>query len=235
MTHSTHQSPEAVTLTPAATPTASVIWLHGLGADGFDFAPIVQELRLPNSLPIRFVFPHAKMRPVTINNGYVMRAWYDIAGLGPDAPEDAAGIRESAEAVARHIRAEAAAGVPERRIIVGGFSQGGAVALHAALRHPKRLAGVLALSTYLPLRHALCTEASTENRDAPILMCHGLRDGIVPAALGQASRDFLGSQGYAVEWHSYPMEHQVCLEELADISAWLKGLLTRCEHSNLHP
>ena len=221
------ESSEAVVLAPAVAPEAAVIWLHGLGADGFDFVPIVNELRLPESLPVRFVFPHAAMRPVTINNGFVMRAWYDIRGFGPERTEDDVGIRESAKVVTRCIEHEAAAGVPEHRIVVAGFSQGGALALHTALRHPNRLAGVMALSTYLPLRQTLAPEASAENRSTPILMCHGLRDGVVPAALGQASRDFLAALGYAVEWRSYPMEHQVCMEEVVDIANWLTKVLAR--------
>jgi phospholipase/carboxylesterase len=217
MTHTLHESAEAVVLTPPGSPTGAVIWLHGLGADGFDFAPIVNEMRLPDTCALRFVFPHAKMRPVTINNGFVMRAWYDITGFGPDRAEDAAGIRESAESVRQLIEREVAGGVTERRIVIAGFSQGGAIALQAALRHSQALAGVLALSTYLPLRETLAREASQANRNTPILMCHGVRDPIVPAALGEASRDFL---------RTYPMEHQVCMEEVVDIADWLKSRLT---------
>jgi phospholipase/carboxylesterase len=227
MPYSQHETAEAVVLTPAVAPHAAVIWLHGLGADGFDFVPIVNELRLPQSLPVRFVFPHAAMRPVTINNGFVMRAWYDILGFGPERAEDDAGIRQSATVVTRCIEQESASGLPENRIIVAGFSQGGAMALHTALRHPNQLAGVMALSTYLPLPHTLVAEASAANRSTPILMCHGLGDGVVPAALGTASRDFLSALGYAVEWRSYPMEHQVCMEEVVDIANWLNKVLAR--------
>jgi phospholipase/carboxylesterase len=180
---------------------------------------------LPESLPVRFVFPHAKTRPVTINNGFVMRAWYDILGFGPERAEDDVGIRESAELVTRYIDAEAAGGLPPQRIVVAGFSQGGAMALHTALRYRDRLGGVMALSTYLPLRHSLAAEASAVNRKAPILMCHGLRDGVVPAVLGKASCDFLQNLDYAVEWRSYPMEHQVCMEEIVDIAAWMQRVL----------
>jgi phospholipase/carboxylesterase len=225
MRYTPHESPEAVVLAPQASPTGAVIWLHGLGADGFDFAPIVNEMRLPESCALRFVFPHAKMRPVTINNGFVMRAWYDITGFGPERTEDATGIRESAETVRQYIEREIAGGVPEHRILIAGFSQGGAIALQTALRHPQRLAGVLALSTYLPLRETLAREASPANRDTPILMCHGQRDPIVPVALGEASRDFLRSLGYPVQWRGYPMEHQVCMEEIVDIAGWLQETL----------
>jgi phospholipase/carboxylesterase len=156
-----------------------------------------------------------------------MRAWYDITGFGPGSTEDEAGIRESADVVRGFIEQEHARGIPSERIVVAGFSQGGAIAFQAALRHPQRLAGVMALSTYLPLRQTLATEASPANRDVPILMCHGLRDQMVPATLGQASRDLLQSLGYKVEWQAYPMEHQVCMEELLDISKWLQARLAR--------
>lgn len=225
MAYTIEETAAAVTLVPSATPNAAVIWLHGLGADGNDFVPIVGELRLPQSLSVRFVFPHAQPRPVTINNGYVMRAWYDITGLSRGIPEDAAGIRESEQVVRRHIESEAARGIAADRIMIAGFSQGGAVALHTALRYPQRLAGVMALSTYLPLRDSLAAEASAANRDLPILMCHGLRDGVVPAALGSGSRDLLRELGYSVEWQSYPMEHQVCMEEIADIGQWIARTL----------
>ncbi len=223
MPYTTHESAEHVILEPATTADAAVVWLHGLGADGYDFVPIVEELRLPPSMAVRFIFPHARPRPVTLNNGFVMRAWYDITGLGPDRKEDEAGIRESGTVVNGYIQQENARGVETRRIVVAGFSQGGAIALQAALRYPERLAGVMALSTYLPLRESVAAEAAQANRDAPILMCHGLRDGMVPATLGKASRDHLQGLGYQVEWHSYPMEHSVCMEEVLDISKWLQA------------
>ncbi|MGH8179139.1 MAG: alpha/beta hydrolase [Steroidobacter sp.] len=226
MPYTQQDTSDAVILTPGSTPAAAVIWLHGLGADGSDFVSIVEELRLPELLAVRFVFPHAKPRPITINNGLVMRAWYDITGFGPDRAEDDAGIRESAEIVGRYVAREAAAGIAEDRIIIAGFSQGGAIALHTALRYPKGLAGVMALSTYLPLRETLAREASAVNRQTPILMCHGLQDGVVSAALGKASRDALQGLGYAVEWRTYPMAHQVCVEEVVDIANWLKQRLT---------
>lgn len=227
MPYSTHESADAVVLNPSIAATASVIWLHGLGADGYDFVPFVDELRLPESLPVRFIFPHARPRPVTINNSYVMRAWYDIKVLGRAGPEDNAGIRESQGVVNGYIEKEIAAGIVTNRIIVAGFSQGGVIALQAGLRYPQRLAGVMALSAYLPLRDSLAAEAAPANRDVPVLMCHGLRDDIVPAALGSASRDLLLSLGYSVEWQSYPMEHSVCMEEVADISAWLQARLSQ--------
>jgi len=225
MPYTTHESEENVVLEPATTADAAVIWLHGLGADGYDFVPIVDELRLPPTLAVRFIFPHARPRPVTINNGFVMRAWYDITGLGPDRKEDDAGIRESAGVVNGYIEQQNARGVATERIVIAGFSQGGAIALQASLRYPKRLGGVMALSTYLPLRESVAAEASRANEDLPILMCHGLRDPMIAAAIGKASRDQLVSLGYTVEWQSYPMEHQVCMEEVHDISRWLQARL----------
>jgi phospholipase/carboxylesterase len=227
MPYQTNDSAESVVLEPGSPADAAVIWLHGLGADGHDFVPIVEELRLPPTMAVRFIFPHARPRPVTINNGFVMRAWYDITGLGADRKEDDAGIRESAAVVRGYIEQENAKGVATERIVIAGFSQGGAIALQAALRHPQRLAGVMALSTYLPLRDTLAAEATPANRNVPILMCHGLRDQMVPATLGKASRDLLQGLGYSIEWQAYPMEHQVCMEEVLDISKWLQGRLSK--------
>ena len=227
MPYTTQQSAEDVVLDPPTAPDAAVIWLHGLGADGFDFVPLVEELRLPPTMAVRFIFPHAKPRPVTINNGFVMRAWYDITSLGPDRVEDEAGIRQSAEVVRSYIEKENARGIASERIVIAGFSQGGAIAFQAALRYPQRLGGVMALSTYLPLRETLTKEATPANRDVPILICHGVRDPMVPAALGTASRDLLQSLGYPVEWKTYPMEHSVCMEEVLDISKWLQARLER--------
>jgi phospholipase/carboxylesterase len=227
MPYTTHQSAENVVLDPPTTADAAVIWLHGLGADGFDFVPIVEELRLPASMAVRFIFPHARPRPVTINNGAVMRAWYDITSLGGNRVEDGAGIRESAAIVRGYIDKENARGIASARIIIAGFSQGGAIAFQEALRHPQRLGGIMALSTYLPLQQTVAAEASPANRDVPILICHGVRDPMVPAALGTASRDLLQSLGYKVEWKTYPMEHSVCMEEVLDISKWLQARLER--------
>jgi len=227
MPYKTNESAESVVLDPATPADAAVIWLHGLGADGYDFVPIVEELRLPPTMAVRFVFPHARPRPVTINNGFVMRAWYDITGLGANRTEDEAGIRASADVLRGYVEQEKARGIASGRIVIAGFSQGGAIALQAALRYPQRLAGVMALSTYLPLQQTLAAEASPANRDVPILMCHGLRDNMLPAKLGESSRDMLQSLGYTVEWRAYPMEHSVCMEEVLDISKWLQARLSR--------
>jgi phospholipase/carboxylesterase len=227
MPYTTHQSDDAIVLAPAAPATAAVIWLHGLGADGFDFVPIVNELRLPATLPVRFVFPHAQSRPVTINNGYVMRAWYDIKGFAPNRDEDETGIRESVRVVQQYIDREIAGGIAADRIVIAGFSQGGAIALHTGLRYPQRLAGIMGLSTYLPLPASIEKEASPANRETPILLCHGLHDPVLPIGMGLAARDLLQSLGYRIEWHSYPMEHQVCMEEVVAIASWLQARLTR--------
>jgi len=225
MPYTLQETADAVTLTPSSAANAAVIWLHGLGADGHDFVPIVGELNLPQSLAARFIFPHARARPVTINNGYVMRAWYDITGLSRGNPEDAAGIRESENVVRGLIESQVAAGIAANRIVIAGFSQGGAIALQSALRYPQRLGGLLALSTYLPLANSLAAEATSVNRDLPILMCHGTRDPVVPLALGSDARDLLTRAGYHVDWRTYPMEHSVCMEEIADIGAWLAQIL----------
>ncbi|MGH8442310.1 MAG: alpha/beta hydrolase [Nevskiaceae bacterium] len=211
---------EAVILQPAARPGAAVIWLHGLGADGHDFVPIVEELDLPADLAVRFVFPHAPVRPVAINNGMRMRAWYDIA---PDLRRhDEVGIRESSRIVEGFLQREVASGVPANRIVLAGFSQGGAITLHAGVRQPQALAGLLALSTYLPLPGQYATERRPERRDTPILMCHGQFDQTLPLQLGTFSRDVLMKDGYDVTWREYPMAHQVCAEQIADIGAWLR-------------
>jgi phospholipase/carboxylesterase len=207
------------------TPTTSVIWLHGLGADGHDFEPIVPELDLPDSLPVRFVFPHAPMQPVTINGGAVMRAWYDVYGLGGVRREDGAGVRASQAAVEELLAREKKRGIPASRLVLAGFSQGGAIALQTGLRHPERLAGIMALSTYLPVADTLAAEASAANRDVPIFMAHGLHDSLIPIERAQMSRKLLESAGYRVEWHEYPMEHSVCAQEIADISSWLRRVL----------
>jgi phospholipase/carboxylesterase len=217
------ESPEAVILEPPAKPGAAVIWLHGLGADGHDFVPIVEELGLPPDLAVRFVFPHAPVRPVAINNGMRMRAWYDIA---PDMRrQDEAGIRESARTVEGFLQREIAAGVPSQRIVLAGFSQGGAITLHTGVRYGQPLAGLLALSTYLPLPEAYAAERNPARKDTPILMCHGRHDPMLPLQLGAWSRDVLQRDGYAVDWREYPMAHQVCAEQIADIGAWLTARL----------
>ncbi|MDT0633544.1 alpha/beta hydrolase [Spectribacter hydrogenooxidans] len=217
---------ESVVVEPRGAHRASIIWLHGLGADGHDFQPVVPELGLPADAGVRFIFPHAPVRPVTLNNGMAMRAWYDIASLDVSAREDAEGIEASRSEVETLIAAEREAGIPAGAIVLAGFSQGGAIALHAALRHPERLAGVMGLSTYLPLRDRLAGEVSGANRDLPVFMAHGSLDPMLPQQLGEMSRDHLQAAGYTVAWHSYPMQHQVCLEEIRTIGAWLRGVLS---------
>ena len=212
---------EAIEIETGAAPRAAVIWLHGLGADGHDFEPIVPELRLRR--PVRFVFPHAPVRPVTINNGLEMRAWYDIVGFDA-AREDAAGIRASAAAVARLLDREVERGVAPERIVLAGFSQGGAIALHLGLREPRPLAGVLALSTYLPLAASLKAEKAAANAALPIFMAHGEHDPVIPLASADASRKLLEREGYKVDWHVYPMPHSVCGPEIAAIAVWLEAL-----------
>jgi len=225
MPHVPHETEAAVTLEPSRPAIATVILMHGLGADGYDFVPVVAELHLPDTLPVRFIFPHARPRPVAINNGYVMRAWYDIKSLGGARVEDDAGIRESAGVVEQLIAGQAAKGIPAERIVLAGFSQGGAIALHTGLRHSARLAGILALSTYLPLSDKVAAEASDANRKTPILMCHGTQDPVIATPMASGSRDVLKSLGYAVDWREYPMPHSVSPQEIADISAWLRVIL----------
>jgi phospholipase/carboxylesterase len=208
----------------APEPAASVVWLHGLGADGYDFDPIVPALRLPGGPEVRYVFPHAPIRPVTINGGVEMRAWYDIVAIQRGAREDEPGIRESAEAVAALIRREQERGIPARKIVLAGFSQGGAVALHAGLRYPETLAGIIALSTYLPLR-AAAGEFHEANRQTPIFMAHGSLDPVVPPVLGEESAKFLSELGHAVEFSSYLMPHSVCPQEVDDIRRWMGRVL----------
>ncbi len=219
------QTPPPIEIETAPQPAASVIWLHGLGADGRDFVPIVPELRLPSDLAVRFVFPHAPHRPITINRGYVMRAWYDIAETEFGRREDEAGIRESEQTVRALIRRETERGIASERIVLAGFSQGGAVALHTGLRLPQRLAGILALSTYLPLADTLKAEAHPANADVPIFMAHGTDDPIIPLALGESSADLLTRRGANLEWRTYEMEHSVCLDEIQDIGGWLTRVL----------
>ena len=214
-----------IELETGAKPTASVIWLHGLGADGHDFEPIVPELDLPDALAVRFVFPHAPMQAVTINGGAVMRAWYDVYALEGARREDADGVRASQTKVEELIAREKARGVGAARIVLAGFSQGGAIALQTGLRHGERLAGIMALSTYVPVASTLAAEASAANRAAPIFMAHGVDDPLIPIERAIASRRQLEAAGYAVEWHEYPMAHAVCVEEIADVSAWLQRVL----------
>ena len=216
---------EGLEVETAPGPEACVIWLHGLGADGYDFEPIVPVLDLPERPGVRFVFPHAPRQPVTINGGMVMRAWYDVYALEGERREDAAGVRASQARLEALIAREKARGIPAAKLVLAGFSQGGAIALQTGLRHPERLAGVMALSTFLPLAATLAAEASPANRDVPIFMAHGTHDPLIPLARAARSRDLLQEQGYRVELREYPMPHAVCDAEVRDISRWLRRVL----------
>lgn len=209
----------------ATNPTHSIIWLHGLGADGNDFSPIVPQLVDPNWPALRFVFPHAPVRPVTINNGMAMRAWYDITGFDLTSRQDEAGIRESIAATEALIAREHERGVPSERIVLAGFSQGGAVVLSAGLRHAQALAGIVALSTYLPISATLAAERHAANAATPIFWGHGTADPVVTLQRGAASREMLEGLGYAVAWHTYPMAHAVCAQEISDLRHWLSQRL----------
>jgi len=219
---------ETVELESGDNPGGSVIWLHGLGADGHDFEAIVPELRLPETLHLRFVFPHAPLRPVTINAGMTMRAWFDILSLERHGPVDEAGIRDSAAMLEALISREQERGIETGNIVVAGFSQGGAIAMHTALRSTRKLAGLMALSTYLPLPSYFQTEVIEDpgagDKALPIFMAHGTFDPLLPRQLGRDSADLLQASGFEVEWHEYPMAHAVCAEEIADIRRWLLSL-----------
>lgn len=206
-------------------PRASLIILHGLGADGNDFVPVAQELDLEALGPVRFVFPHAPVMPVTINNGYRMRAWYDILGTEMQGGQDEAGLRQSQKLVEELLEREEQRGIPADRIVLAGFSQGCAMSLLAGLRYPRRLAGIAGLSGYLPLAQHTAAERSAANRDTPVFLAHGTMDDIVVYPRGEATRDELHKLGQPVEWHSYPMGHSVCREEIDDLDAWLKRVL----------
>ena len=206
----------------SATPNASVIWLHGLGADGNDFVPVVKMLNLPH---VRFILPHALYKKVTANNGYEMRAWYDVFGFTPGSREDEAGVHESQAYVESLIAKEVTRGVPSNRIVLAGFSQGGAVVLQTALRHKQALAGVMALSTYLPLKASLAKEKSTQNQALPIFMAHGTFDNIISLSTNRLSFDVLQTQHYTIQWHEYPMAHSVNQDEIEDIRAFLLQVL----------
>jgi phospholipase/carboxylesterase len=217
--------PETIEVSSGANPQGSVIWLHGLGADGHDFEPVVPQLALENRLSLRFVFPHAPFRPVTINAGMTMRAWYDVLSLERGGPQDEEGIRESGRLLEMLIERERERGMPCENIVLAGFSQGGAIALHTGLRYPHRLAGLMALSTWLPLSDSFDAEvvenAESQSKDLPIFMAHGSFDPMLPIALGQHSHETLRNAGYEVDWHDYPMAHAVCAEEIADIRNWI--------------
>jgi phospholipase/carboxylesterase len=216
---------ETIEVETAPHPDAAVIWLHGLGADGRDFEPVVPELVRHGERAWRFIFPHAVIRPVTINGGMRMRAWYDILGFDRKAKEDEAGFRESDAAVRELIADQVTRGIPAKRIVLAGFSQGGAVSLYTALRYPERLGGVMALSTYLPLGGSLASERAPANEGTSIFMAHGLTDAVLPLAMGLESRDVLKALGFSIEWHQYPMAHSVCAAEIADIRAFLFRVL----------
>ncbi len=219
MQEAKHEQP--IIIEPEATATSAVIWLHGLGADGNDFAGLVPELDLPTHHGIRFVFPHASVQPVTINGGMTMRSWYDIRSTDFMNDIDAAGIRVACYQIYALIKLQIDAGIPVDKIVLAGFSQGGLIALHAGLSFSQPLAGIMALSTYCPK-----SEQFHLHRQTPILMAHGKFDTVIPLAIAKQSAESLASRGYTIEWHQYPMEHQVCLEEIDEISTWLMKTLT---------
>ena len=214
---------QAIEFTTGLEPVGTVIWMHGLGADGNDFVSVVKELGLPDDLPLRFIFPHAPMRAVTINAGSVMRAWYDIIEISSvERKVDEAGIRESQRAIEALIEREISRGIAANKIVLAGFSQGGAIALQTGLRYSQALAGILALSTYLPLAATLEAEASSANRSIPIFMAHGEQDTVIPISIAENSFKELGRLGYKADWHEYPMPHSVSMEEIENIGAWLR-------------
>lgn len=218
---------DCIEVNPSGKPAATIIWLHGLGADGHDFEAIVPELRLPDSLPVRFVFPHAPERAVTVNAGMIMRAWFDLIDLNLDANSaDKEQFSESVEMLEALIENELRSGLASDRIVLAGFSQGGAIALHTGLHFPKRLAGILAMSMHLPTIRDRSAALSPANREVPIMMAHGQMDPLIPLARAIETRQELTRLGYAVSWHEYPIQHSVCAEEVADIRAWLLGVLT---------
>ena len=216
---------ETIEVETGKQPAGSIIWMHGLGADGHDFEPIVPELVRPNERALRFIFPNAPVRPVTINGGYAMRAWYDIIGIDRHSAQDETGIRASDALVRALIQRENGRGIPTERIVLAGFSQGGAMALMTGTRYPEKLAGVMALSCYMLLATKFEAERSAANRTTPIFIAHGTQDPVVPLQLGEDTQQVLEKSGYPIEWHAYPMPHSVCPEEVADIAAWLRRVL----------
>lgn len=216
------QTPETVEVTTGDNPIGSVIWLHGLGADGHDFEPIIPELRLPVNTPLRFVFPHAPLQPVTIHGGMVMRSWYDILSFDSEGRTDRAGVLKSSDVLDDLIGREVERGIKEEKIVIAGFSQGGAVAIHTALCTSYNIAGLMALSTYMALRDD--ADAAVSRRDLPIFMAHGSFDPVLKIDWGRASADKIIETGYSVDWHEYPMAHAICPQEVADISSWLSGI-----------
>ena len=226
--NSTNGVLETIEVATGKNPAASVIWMHGLGADGNDFVPVVNELDLSGAPATRFVFPHAPMRPVTINNGHVMRAWYDVSLgdlEGKSRRADGVGVHESQEQINALIAREKKRGIAAEKIVLAGFSQGGAIALYTGLRYPEKLAGVMALSTYLPLADTLPLEMAAVNKSTPVFMAHGVYDPVVPLVMGAGSMTFLTGLGYTIEWKQYPMQHSVCAEEIEEIAEWLRRVL----------
>ncbi|MBC7404229.1 MAG: alpha/beta hydrolase [Cytophaga sp.] len=218
---------DTIELESAPNPSVSVIWMHGLGADGNDFVPIVKELDLKGCPGIRFIFPHAATMPVTMNGGYVMRAWYDILGTDIAKREDEAGLRQSQISIEQLIARENARGIPSDRIILAGFSQGCAMTLQVGLRYPETLAGLLCLSGYVPLRDVVAQERHGANQHTPIFLAHGRADPVIALQRAEQSRDLLQELGYKIEWHEYMMQHSVCAEEIDDIGVWLQAVLTK--------
>lgn len=217
---------DPIIIEPKSKPKAAVIWLHGLGADGYDFAPIVPQLNLDDNLGIRFVFPHAPERPVTLNRGYIMRAWYDILGLDRMSKQDVNGIREAETELRKLITLQIVQGIKPEKIVLAGFSQGGAMALHVGLRYPEKLAGVMGLSTYLPIADHLAEERSEANLQTSIFLAHGDEDAILELEFANITKGHLEKIGYPIEWHLYKgMAHSVCEQEIKDISAWLRKVL----------
>jgi phospholipase/carboxylesterase len=218
-------SVKAVEVETGINPAGTVIWLHGLGADGHDFEPIVPEIAPATGRALRFVFPHAPIRPVTLNGGFAMRAWYDIVSFERRGPEDEAGIRASQAVIEELIRRENERGIPSDRIVLAGFSQGGAMALFTGTRYPYKLAGLMGLSCYMLLADRFAAERDSANLQTPIFLAHGLQDATVPPLLGEHARALLEANGYAIEWHAYSMPHSVCPQEVADIATWLRRVL----------
>ena len=216
---------EVIEVQTGPNPVGSIIWMHGLGADGHDFEPIVPELVRPGERALRFVFPNAPVRPVTLNRGYPMRAWYDIMGLERGVAQDEVGIRGSHTAVEALIRRENERGIATNRIALAGFSQGGAMALFSGTRYPEKLAGIMGLSCYMLLESHLAAERTPANQTTPIFLGHGTQDPVVSPTLGEHTRQLLEAAGYAVEWHAYTMPHSVCPQEVLDIAAWLRRLV----------
>jgi phospholipase/carboxylesterase len=217
--------PEVIEVQTGPNPTGAIIWMHGLGADGHDFEPIVPELVRPGERALRFVFPNAPVRPVTLNRGYPMRAWYDILGLERGIAQDEVGIRGSRATVESLIRRENERGIPTHRIVLAGFSQGGAMALFSGTRHSEKLAGIMGLSCYMLLETSFAAERSPANQATPVFLGHGTQDPVISITLGETTRRLLEGTGYAVEWHQYMMPHSVCPQEIGDIAAWLRRVL----------